>query len=95
LDYWGQQPDFAKVKGVFDLMKIIFGSISCVGCLVASILIIYQARHYQTIAQMMPNGKGGFMAPSDGYIIGLALFILSVASIVMVFKSCRDRKIDQ
>ncbi len=68
-------------------MKTIFGSIVFIGCFAASIFIIIQARHYQVIGQQMPDGKGHLMATSDGYIIGLALLLLSIASLIMVVKS--------
>jgi len=47
--------------------------------LAASIVVTGQARHCQITGQPMPNGKGGFMTPGDGYLIALALFLISVA----------------
>ena len=74
------------------VMKLIAATIVFVGCLWASILTVCQARHYQIAGQAMPNGKGGFMAPTDGYTIGLALFLLSIASLVAAIKYYRHKR---
>jgi hypothetical protein len=50
--------------------------------LMASILVAIQARHYQISGKPMPNGKGGFMAPSNGYWIAAVLVLLSVACLL-------------
>jgi hypothetical protein len=47
--------------------------------LVASIVVAFRARHYQISGEPMPNGKGGFMNSSDGYLIAAALFAISIA----------------
>ncbi|MEI7534212.1 MAG: hypothetical protein WCK57_07555 [Verrucomicrobiae bacterium] len=51
----------------------------CGACLffILSVHLFLQAKHFQSINQPMPNSKGGFMSPSDGYLVGAALFSIA------------------
>ena len=62
-----------------------------VGFLIASVVVTFRTRHYQVSGQSMPNGKGGFMTPGDGYLIGAVLFAISVAWLLAARRFRRER----
>ena len=75
-----------------EMIKLIGGIIVYFGCLTSCVLMFLQARHYQAIGQKMPNWKGGYMEPSDGYTISAAFLLLSVASLVFLVKCFKKKK---
>jgi hypothetical protein len=65
-------------------LKIICGCLGCIGFFASGVVVALQARHYQVLAQPMPNGKGGFMTFRDGYSIAIILVLMSIPWFLMV-----------
>jgi hypothetical protein len=53
--------------------------IGSIALLIASISVALAARHYQISGQPMPNGKGGAMTFTGGYLVAVVLFLISAA----------------
>ena len=59
--------------------------------LVVSVVVAWQARHYQISGQPMPNGKGGFMTFGDGYLIAVVFLLFSVACVMQARRCLKAR----
>ena len=59
--------------------------------LVVSVVVAWQARHYQISGQPMPNGKGGFMTFGDGYLIAVVFFLFSLACVMQARRCLKAR----
>ena len=59
--------------------------------LIVSVVVAWQARHYQITGQPMPNGKGGFMTFGDGYLIAVVLLLFSVAGVMQARRCFKGR----
>ena len=59
--------------------------------LIVSVVVAWQARHYQISGQPMPNGKGGFMTFGDGYLIAVVFLLFSVACVMQARRSFKAR----
>lgn len=70
-----------------NILKRVVALVAFFAFLVASIVVACNARHYQLLNQPMPNSKGGFMSPGDGYMVAIILLLFSVASLVIAYKS--------
>lgn len=73
-------------------LKVAFAGCGCVGLFVASIVVAFQARHYQISGQPMPNGKGGVMTPGDGYMIAAVFLLMSVAGLLTARRFLRETR---
>jgi hypothetical protein len=56
-----------------------FATVGAVAFFVASGIVAVNARHYQVVGEPMPNGKGGFMTPDDGYMLASVLLLIAIA----------------
>jgi len=59
--------------------------------LIVSVVVAWQARHYQISGQPMPNGKGGFMTFGDGYMIAVVFLLFSVACVMQARRFFKAR----
>ena len=59
--------------------------------LVVSVVVAWQARHYQITGKPMPNGKGGFMTFGDGYLIAVVFLLFSVACVMQARRCFKAR----
>ena len=59
--------------------------------LIVSVVVAWQARHYQITGQPMPNGKGGFMTFGDGYMIAVVFLLFSVACVMQARRFFKAR----
>ena len=59
--------------------------------LIVSVVVAWQARHYQITGQPMPNGKGGFMTFGDGYLIAVVFLLFSVAGVMQARRCFKGR----
>jgi hypothetical protein len=59
--------------------------------LIVSVVVAWQARHYQITGQPMPNGKGGFMTFGDGYLIAVVFLLFSVACVMQARRCFKAR----
>jgi hypothetical protein len=69
--------------------KALAGTVGFVGFLIGGISVALCARHYQKLAQLMPNGKGGFMTFGNGYYIAAVFILMSVVWFLMARKYWR------
>ena len=68
-------------------LKPVVACIASIIFLTVSIIVAYNARYYQVSHQPMPNGKRGFMSPSDGYQIAVVFLLMAIASFIVAYKA--------
>jgi hypothetical protein len=73
-------------------MKLIIAAVPTVGFLAAGVTVVTSARAHQLAGTQMSNGKGGTMAPADGYLLAAALFALGLLYASWMWKLIRTMK---
>lgn len=72
-------------------VKFLVGVIALLFLLTVSISTAVNARHYQALGQLMPNGKGGLMTFRDAYYISLVTFLMALGISVSLIIATRRR----
>ena len=80
-----------SIKRTASAFKTALSVCGVIVCFIASIVVAFESRQYQISGQPMPNGKGGFMTPGDGYLIAIVLFMFSVACLLQARRCWREK----
>jgi hypothetical protein len=64
-------------------LKALAAGCGCLLFLIASAWVALRAHHYQTTGEPMPNWKGGFMTPRDGYYIAVASAAVAIGWLLL------------
>jgi hypothetical protein len=79
-------------KGMAEGVKFVVRLVAFLFLSGVSISTAVNARHYQVLGQLMPNGKGGLMTFRDGYFISSVTFLMALiifASLVVSMRRSR------
>jgi hypothetical protein len=79
-----------KGHSPLNLLKAAVAMCGSVVFLIVTVVVAWQATRYSISGQPMPNGKGGFMTPDDGYLLALIFLLFSVVWFIAARKFWRS-----